>query len=371
MKICIVQPQKNACSETFLRAHAQYLKGKVDVLYGGFLPVYFGNGQSLSSLVPLSVKLMRRIMVQDAGLRVSRAFGDFLRKQTVDVVLAEYGPTGVAVMDTCREVHVPLVVHFHGADAYDVKWLEGVGQCYPALFNSAAAIVSVSRAMEQQLLRLGAPREKLWYNPYGVDTMIITAAQPAAQPHFVAVGRLVDKKAPLLTLLAFRDVWLKIPEARLSFVGEGPLVEACLQMTRSLGVEKVVEWMGARPHSDVIKLMRQARAFVQHSVTTASGDSEGTPVAVLEAQASGVPVVATKHAGIPDVVIDEETGLLVDEYDIAEMSARMLRLATDPVLAAKLGAAGRKRIEDHFSMAKQIAGLQAILDAAVAKRLSK
>jgi glycosyltransferase involved in cell wall biosynthesis len=372
MRLCIVQPEKDALSETFLKAHAQYLQGRIDVLYGGFVPVYFGGGRALSTLVPLPVKLLRRILVPDAGLRVRQAFMDFLQKQAVDVVLAEYGPTGVALMAICREVNVPLVVHFHGADAYDAKWLGGPGRDYPALFQNAAAIVAVSHAMELQLLRLGAPRDKLWYNPYGVDTSAITATQPAAMPpHFVAVGRLVDKKAPILTLLAFRDVWRKIPEARLSFIGEGLLAESCRQMTKVLGIEGAVEWMGARPHRDVLDLMRRARAFVQHSVTTASGDSEGTPVAVLEAQASGLPVVATRHGGIPDVVINEETGFLVDEYDVDGMSSLMLRLAVDPDLAAQLGAAGRRRIEENFSMTKRIGVLQSILETAVSPAMRR
>ena len=92
---------------------------------------------------------------------------------------------------------------------------------------------------------------------------------------------------------------------------------------------------------------------------------DGTPVAVLEASATGLPVVATRHAGIPDVVLDGETGLLVDEGDVEGMAAQMIRLADDPELAARLGRAGRQRVCAEFSMEKSIAGLWSIIEGAI------
>ena len=126
-----------------------------------------------------------------------------------------------------------------------------------------------------------------------------------------------------------------------------------------------MELLGRCPHSEVGALMQQARAFVQHSVRALSGDSEGTPVAVIEAGASGLPVVATRHAGIPDVIIEGETGFLVDEGDVAGMAAYMIQLARGPALAAGMGQAGRKRIEEHFSMEKSIGNLWKIIESVI------
>jgi glycosyltransferase involved in cell wall biosynthesis len=100
--------------------------------------------------------------------------------------------------------------------------------------------------------------------------------------------------------------------------------------------------------------MAEALAFVQHSVTAPNGDMEGTPVAVLEAGAAGLPVIATRHAGIPDVVIEGETGLLVDEHDVEGMAAMMIRLAEMPETAMEMGSAARKRVREHFSMEQHI-----------------
>lgn len=191
------------------------------------------------------------------------------------------------------------------------------------------------------------------------------AANP---PLFVGVGRFVEKKAPHLTLLAFRRVLDACPEARLRLLGDGPLMPVCRDMVRGLGMEHAVELPGAVPHAEVAEAMRGARAFVQHSVRAADGDCEGNPVAVMEAGAAGLPVVATRHAGIPETVLDGTTGLLVDERDVDGMAERMIELARDPALAGRLGRAARERIRAEFGMEKSIERLGRILTEAAERR---
>ncbi len=178
---------------------------------------------------------------------------------------------------------------------------------------------------------------------------------------FVAVGRFVSKKAPYLTILAFAEVLRVYPEAKLRMIGDGPLLGVCRSIVTGMGLERSVELLGPQPHDVVAMEMQQARAFVQHSIVADDGDSEGTPVAVLEAGASGLPVVATRHAGISDVVIHEQTGLLVEEHDVAGMSRAMLRLIRDPEESRRLGIAARHRIESHFSMDASINRLWQII----------
>ena len=148
-------------------------------------------------------------------------------------------------------------------------------------------------------------------------------------------------------------------------IGDGPLLEACKQLARALGIAGQVLFPGPRSHSDVARTMRRARAFVQHSLRTTYGDSEGTPVAVLEAAASGLPVVATRHAGITDIVLDEKTGFLGDEGDIERMANCMIQLVKNPALAEQLGQAARARVCVEFSMEKSIHGLWRIIAAAL------
>ena len=153
--------------------------------------------------------------------------------------------------------------------------------------------------------------------------------------------------------------------------GEGPLLGICQQLARDLGIVDHVEFLGSRPHPEVAAAMRRARAFVQHSVRASDGDSEGTPVAILEAGASGLPVVATRHAGIQDVVIDGQTGLLVDEGDIDGMAESMRRLLEDPELARRLGMAARERVVSEYSLDRSIDNLWSIIQAAIHQGIEK
>lgn len=370
--ICIVHPNKQAYSETFIHAHIERLPAKVKVLYGGLFPAFTEHDQPLLSRSLLHrgarFALRKAFRVNSKRLQNS-ALRRYLRREKIEAVLAEYGPTGVSVMGACRAQNIPLIVHFHGSDAYEHGILQKYGKEYPRMFEIAIAVIAGSRDMECQLLKLGSPEEKLYYNPVStVETSIFSGAGPAkAPPLFVAVGRFVDKKAPHLTLLAFKKVVDNYADARLVMLGDGPLLDACRQMARALHISSVVEFLGARPHAEVAAVMRTARAFVQHSLCTSYGDSEGTAITPLEAGASGLPVVATRHGGIRESMIDGKTGFLVHEGDIDGMADCMLRLAQDPELAARLGQQARKRICAEFSMEKSIGRLWEIIEEAIQK----
>jgi glycosyltransferase involved in cell wall biosynthesis len=118
----------------------------------------------------------------------------------------------------------------------------------------------------------------------------------------------------------------------------------------------------------VAEEMRRARAFLQHSIRASDGDSEGTPVAILEAQASGLPVIATRHAGIPDVVLDGRTGFLVAEGDVNGMAEKIARLGEDAGLAAELGVEGRSHVLERFTMERSVASLWRIIEQVIVER---
>ena len=199
-------------------------------------------------------------------------------------------------------------------------------------------------------------------NPYGVNPERFSGAKPADNgPIFLAVGRFVEKKAPYLTLLAFSKVVKEAPSSQLIMVGGGPLLGICRKLIEPLGLKDSVELLGPQPTEKIEQLMRQARAFVQHSLEADNGDSEGTPVAVIEAQMSGLPVIATRHAGIPDVVLDGVTGFLVEEGDVEGMASQMVRLAKDPVLAGRLGNSARRSALENFTLDRHIRELSEMI----------
>jgi glycosyltransferase involved in cell wall biosynthesis len=368
VSLCVVAPYEPALTETFIRGHVERLPAARSALLYGY-PLTEGGRPVLSTARRVYHKLARKLFGAKIESEYTDAFMEGIRRARADVVLAEYGDVGAQVTEACRLLGVPLVVHFHGFDASVREVLEAHRESYPRMFREAAAVIAVSRAMRRKLASLGAPEAKLHYNPYGIDCARFGGADPSnAPPVFVAVGRFVEKKAPQLTLRAFAEVHGELPEARLRMLGEGPLLEECRALASDLGVGGAVEFLGPQPHERVQEEMRGARCFVQHSVEAPNGDCEGTPVGVLEAGASGLPVVATRHAGIPDAVVEGETGLLVEEHDVAGMAAHMKTLARDPTLAATLGRNARRHIAENFSMERSDQRLWSIIESAVARR---
>jgi glycosyltransferase involved in cell wall biosynthesis len=358
--------QRPEAASTFIRAHMQTLPARVRILAGLEPPPLTEED------VPVATRGRERLLRAAGRTLLRREFAKaqdaviarHLRRERVTAVLAEYGPTGARLLSACRLARIPLIAHFHGYDASVRKVVEGHRR-YEKLFAGAAAVIAVSRDMEERLLALGAPRERLHYIPYGVDTVLFSAGDPAhAPPVFVSVGRFVEKKAPELTLMAFRKVREEVPEARLIMIGDGPLLGPSQRLARALALDEAVAFRGAEPPSAVAAALAGCRAFVQHSVTALDGDAEGTPLSVIEASATGLPVVATLHAGIQDVVVDGVTGYLVAEGDVDAMAGHMIRLAREPELAAGLGRAGRARAGELFSIERRIGELWDVIRGA-------
>jgi glycosyltransferase involved in cell wall biosynthesis len=366
MNLCIVKYKEITISETFIKAHAERLPVNVTVIEGR-LPHVGGKACLSESLVSRVFRKTRRLIADgDAAWNISAAYQETFQKFRANAVLAEYGISGVLVMDACTKAGIPLIVHCHGFDVSDRNILMEHGRTYPELFKKAAAIVSVSEAMRAKLVSLGAPQHKIRTNPYGVDCRLFSATNAASNPPiFIAVGRLVEKKAPYLTLVAFSKVHKSFPEAQLRMIGDGPLLGPCQDLAKVLGMSNCVKFLGSQSHDVVRREMCGSRAFVQHSVEASSGDCEGAPVSIIEACASALPIVSTRHAGIPEIVVDKETGFLVDERDVHGMAECMSKFLRDPQLAGQMGMMGRSRIETRYSMDRSISGLLSIINSCV------
>jgi colanic acid/amylovoran biosynthesis glycosyltransferase len=375
-RLCQVHLTPDDPGQWFAHAHAERLPCRVSVVHGDWNRPSFLDGVPLQSTKPLPefIRLARRAVAYWRGRdgeadEITSLYLRAFHRARCQAVLVEFGHVGVQVMDACRRLDLPMIVHFHGFDAHSRSILDQYAPRYGQLFDQAAALIAVSRPMQEALVALGAPADRTHYTPNGVDAEQFGGSAPdRATPTFLAVGRFVEKKAPQLTIAAFASVWRRNPEARLRMIGEGRLLGACRDLAQGLGVGEAVAFLGTQPHDVVAREMREARAFVQHSVVASDGNSEGMPCSILEACASGLPVVSTRHAGIPEVVIDGETGFLVAERDVESMARQMERLVVDPGLASKLGRAGRQRVEDHFSMDSSIARLWNVIETSSTKR---
>jgi colanic acid/amylovoran biosynthesis glycosyltransferase len=367
LRVAVFSRGRDRVSETFIRAHIDRLPFTMLPRYGDGLTIEDASGRKVWFWGFWFRAFANRAFPQIHAYVRTFFLARHLRAIKADAVLAEYGTTGSYLAPACERAGVPLFVHFHGFDASVHEVLDRERETYQRMFAMAAGVVAVSNVMKERLLALGARPELLYVNRCGVDPDRFDSAKPAdTEPHFFAVGRFVEKKAPYLTILAYSRVVQVVPEATLTIIGDGALFGPCKRMIQALHLEDSVTLLGVRGSDEVSRQMSQARAFVQHSLVAENGDSEGTPVSVIEAQMTGLPVVATRHAGIPEVVLDGETGFIVEEGDVDAMADAMIELAQDPALAGRLGAAARARAAAHFTMDQHIEQLAAMIREGVA-----
>lgn len=378
MQVAIVSPSTCGKPETFVESHIQGIHANVTYYYGDTIPRYI-RGEGLYSMDNRNVgnlKAWRHVLATTNPLKFRSSgiglknylFAHSLKKHHIDVVLAEYGTTGAEVLPACMYAGIPLVAHFHGRDCSCNDVVAEYANKYKALFRGAAYVVAVSHQMEEKLAALGCPPEKIVYCPCVPDSSFYELRPSLDGLQLAFVGRFTDKKAPYATLLAFRKVMDSFPAARLVMAGDGPLLNTTRNMAKILGIASSVEFPGSITPKQTRELLMRSRAYVQHSIVADDGDMEGTPVAVMEASAAGLPVISTRHAGIPDVVKDGETGLLCNELDVNAMAKNMLRVLEDKEYARRLGNAGKKFMRTSYSKEWQMDTLTSILQKSVKEK---
>ncbi|WP_052823444.1 glycosyltransferase [Neotamlana sedimentorum] len=362
MNIAIFSPSQNPYSETFIQAHKNELKGRVFYYYGRGSQIKL---EGYARLMPIwrykYLMIYAKIFRKPSGFLWQEQLLYSLKLNNINTILVEYGTHAYHLKELLAKSRLPVVVHFHGYDASVRRVIKSCNY-YKDVFENAKKIIAVSRIMETTLLSLGCPKDKLIYNVYGPQKIFETITPQFSKKQFVAIGRFTNKKAPYYTILAFKEVLKIHPDAQLLMAGDGLLLNTCKNLVQHYQLSKQVKFLGVITAEMYSDLLKESLAFVQHSITAEDGDMEGTPLSVLEASAAGLPVIATNHAGIPDVIVNNETGLLGDEHNVIGMTENMLQLLNNLELAKQLGIAGKARIKTHFSLERHINNLNAVLD---------
>jgi colanic acid/amylovoran biosynthesis glycosyltransferase len=265
----------------------------------------------------------------------------------------------------------PLVVFMHAYDITAVPKNAVWQRRYTRLWRQGITILTPSEFMRGKVIALGAAPEQVVVQQNGIDLSAWTCGDAASRYQgrvsFLFVGRLTEKKGPRELVAAFARMRQLAPEvaAELTLCGAGNLEGALRRDIERLGLGDAVHLRGAVSNADVRQAMQRAHIMVQHSVETASGDMEGLPVSLTEAAASGLPIIATRHSGIPEIVIDGVNGLLVEEHDVEAMAARMAELARAPQRWSAMGRAGRALVEDKFDHEAAIARYERLIERRV------
>jgi colanic acid/amylovoran biosynthesis glycosyltransferase len=359
--LVVATPNPDSVAETFVRQHIRM------VLPENTAVIFFeGRGKSIEGLPSLKVNiqpsksklgsLANLIAHGYAGTIVGEERNQivsFLKKNDTKCLLAEFGQTACALKSACERAGVELYPFFHGQDAsVSGKKLRN-RYSFWRMGKYASRIFVGTHYFANRVGGVGIPREKITVAPFGLELDKFSSSKPKHSNLIVAVGRMVEKKAPHLTVEAFAKTLRMIPNARLEMIGDGPLLNHVKQLAISLGVTNSIVFHGAKDHKFVRQKISNAALFVQHSLTAPNGDTESFGITLLEAMACEVPIVATKHNGFVETVANGVTGFLVDEGDVDSMAARMVEVLNDKELRENMGKAGRERVVTKYDAVQQ------------------
>jgi colanic acid/amylovoran biosynthesis glycosyltransferase len=371
----VVVPHSGQPTETFIRRYCEQLAPGNTVL------VHFYHGADawvpdcptffLQDAFFGSANLARFYRAVQKTLGIGSLFGDpytagcllrFFWRENVSVVFSQYLVTAWNIHHVVRRAGLRHVVRGHGFDVsscldnplWRKRYLEMKG---------VDAFVVPSPFQVDRLHAIGMLNCPNLSIPYGIDIPqdVPEKSESRNSVEFFFAGRLVPKKAPILLAEAFLLAAEKNPRIRLTMGGDGPLAKKLWDFINGHSLGHRVKILGRLEHSEVLRRMCDADVYIQHSITDPeNGDQEGAPVAIMEAMAHGLPIVSTRHSGIPFLVEEEVTGLLSKEGDVSSMAGNIIKLAKNLELRVEMGQSARTRSK-AFSWESEKVEMQKIL----------
>lgn len=282
-----------------------------------------------------------------ASLRLFFETAAFAGRPRFDVIHCHFGPNGLRGL-ALRDIGAlkgKLITSFYG---YDVsEFPRRRSNPYAQLFGRGDLFLAISENMRSKLIDLGCDSKRILVHPLGVKPELFPAGSRAvlgSPVRITTIGRMVPKKGIEYGLQAVAALVREEPNVQYLIVGDGPLRPRIEQIIKDLALERVVHLAGWKSRPEIVSTLGETDILLAPSVTADSGDEEGTPVVIMEALASGVPVISTLHAGIPEVVQDGGSGYLVPERDVAQIASVLTRLVLSPEMRTRMGAQGKSHI---------------------------
>lgn len=287
-------------------------------------------------------------------------FSRIIEDEGIRILHAHYGPTGVRMLSLKKKHNIPLITSFRGIDAS--LFPSKNPRMYDELFREGELFLVRSLDMRGDLMSLGCPQEKIIVHHSGIDIEKFgyIARKKGEKVRILSVSRLSKKKGLKYLLEAFSLLKKKHSKIRLHIVGEGPQKPFLRKMIKELGLEESVKLLGGLTQDRVIKEMMDADIFALASHETDDGDKEGVPNVLMEAMATGLPIVATVHAGVPELVTEGVSGYLVPERDAQALASTIERLIEGQKLWESMGKAGRDMVEREFNIRVQSKRIESI-----------
>jgi glycosyltransferase involved in cell wall biosynthesis len=359
-------------SETFVQSHISQLERYEPLLVG------------LHDRGNIPADLRRRLVTPAHALQTARikllgqsaSLAEAVARHQPALIHAHFGTDGLLALPLARRLEIPLVTTLHGYEVNRsratllssgrLSWMR-YGLFQRRLMAQGDLFLAVSDALRRRAIAAGYPETRTVVHYNGIDVRRFPSATLQRERGLIVhVARLVEKKGTRVLIRAFADARRTQPDARLVIIGDGPLAGELRRDAAACGVGQSVAFTGVLGPAEVSDWMRRAWLLAVPSVTARDGDAEGLPTVILEAAASGLPVIGSNHGGIPEAVIDGDTGAVVEEGNVSALGAaltRLLQSSTDR--HAAMAAAARRLFETRFDARRLMATLEAHYDRVV------
>ena len=365
-------------SETFIASQSGAMARYAPVLVGysrdpGGAAYVIGRPQLLlndHSAFPA----LEKFLLKSAGRAPRRWLRAIAETQPV-VLHAHFGSSALPASRIARALRIPLVVTYHGMDITVAATTRAEVERRHRAFAAADRVIAVSGFIAEVLRKAGCPPEKITVHFIGVDTARFTpwaghgaapdartAAEARSATEVLFVGRLVEKKGVTHLIRAMQEVRRTVPAAELVLAGDGPLRTALEKECLVHGVP--ARFLGVQTPQQVIGLMRRAAVLCGPSIADSRGNAEGLPITFLEAQACGLPVIASMSGGTGEGIVHGETGMLFTPGDERALAGHLLAMLgpSNDALRHRVSIAARRYIEQQFDLERQTAALETIYD---------
>jgi len=310
--------------------------------------------------------------LRDAPWPLSRtecaALMRMLNQHRAKVLHIYFGHIALHLLPVIRAWARPSVVSFHGADVLVDMDKSAYRERTGAMLSAARLVLVRSESLKRAVAALGCDEAKIRIHRTGIPLeqfpFVARNWEVKGEWRLLQAGRLVEKKGLPVTLRAFAEFRKRFSRAQLTLAGEGPLLRQLQQLARELQIEESVVFAGFLPQLELRELLSKSHMFLHPSETGSDGNQEGVPNSMLEAMATGLPVFATTHGGIPEAVENNVSGLLVGEGDHHSLASAMIAAAEDPARLAEMSRAAREGVAAKFNQHTQVRVLEEIYSEA-------
>jgi glycosyltransferase involved in cell wall biosynthesis len=305
----------------------------------------------------------------------ARALLDVLKEIDARLLHIYFGHIAVHLLPLIRAWNKPSIVSFHGADVMVDMDKPAYRSATRQMLDAVKLVLVRSESLRRAVIRLGCDEKKIEIQRTGIPHDEFRFRERNFPPRggggewrFLQAGRLIEKKGLLVTLRAFASFLSQYPNSTLTIAGEGPLLGELQKLARELKIDNRVSFTGFISQAELRDILYASHIFLHPSETGPDGNQEGIPNSMLEAMASGLPVFATQHGGIPEAIENGVSGVLVPERDHEALAHALLNAAHDRDFLSRIARGGADAVARKFDQRIQVQHLEDIYLQAIEVR---